>query len=517
MAEDPGSAPRAWQPVEIELAGEQSHANPYTDVDIWCDFEDERGTVLRRPAFWAGGSTWKVRFAAPTAGRWRWRTFGSIDDPGLAGRTGELNAVDPDPQNVGIFGRHGFWRMSPGGRSLVHADGTPATLIGDTPWAMPWRATVDQVEVYADDRSRKGFNAALLMTVQPDMRATGPRGRDVDEGFEVGFEDLPHGHLNQIVVEYFDYLDRIVAILRERAIVPVLQPVFFGFGWKGLDVAGPVVPPAEYARYCRYLVARYGAGPAVYLVGADGTGREPQVAAGGAEVHAWDCYGQPTGIHYRPHSDNLAHQDAEWLDFQWCQTGHTGEHVAERVADMWRNAPVKAVANGEPTYEATRSADVAAGWWQGHEAWSNLCAGGTMGVVYGAASLWQWVLRPDEPGMSDYFLAPGLDWRGALDLPGSTYVGLVGRILSGLPTTDMRPAWDRVLAPRCLATGTELLIIYASDGGPQVPQSDEQWPLRYRIVDPRTGELVGDGRRADSWDPIPDHGGAPRVYVCWDG
>jgi len=517
MAEDPGSAPRAWQPVEIELAGEQSHANPYTDVDIWCDFEDERGTVLRRPAFWAGGSTWKVRFAAPTAGRWRWRTFGSIDDPGLAGRTGELNAADPDPQNVGIFGRHGFWRMSRGGRSLVHADGTPAILVGDTPWAMPWRATVDQVEVYADDRSRKGFNAALLMTVQPDMRATGPRGRDVDEGFEVGFEDLPHGHLNQIVVEYFDYLDRIVAILRERAIVPVLQPVFFGFGWKGLDVAGPVIPPAEYARYCRYLVARYGAGPAVYLVGADGTGREPQVAAGGAEVHAWDCYGQPTGIHYRPHSDNLAHQDAEWLDFQWCQTGHTGEHVAERVADMWRNAPVKAVANGEPTYEATRSADVAAGWWQGHEAWSNLCAGGTMGVVYGAASLWQWVLRPDEPGMSDYFLAPGLDWRGALDLPGSTYVGLVGRILAGLPTTDMRPAWDRVLAPRSLAAGTELLIIYASDGGPQVPQSDEQWPLRYRIVDPRTGELVGDGRRADSWDPIPDHGGAPRVYVCWDG
>src|SRR6478736_5265566 len=121
MAEDPRSAPRAWQPVEIELAGEQSHANPYTDVDIWCDFEDERGTVLRRPAFWAGGSTWKVRFAAPTAGRWRWRSLG-------------------------------------------HADGTPAILVGDTPWAMPWRATVDQVEVYADDRSRKGFNAALLMT-----------------------------------------------------------------------------------------------------------------------------------------------------------------------------------------------------------------------------------------------------------------------------------------------------------------------------------------------------------------
>ena len=24
------------------------------------------------------------------------------------------------------------------------------------------------------------------------------------------------------------------------------------------------------------------------------------------------------------------HQDKDWLDFQWCQTGHNGEHVPER-------------------------------------------------------------------------------------------------------------------------------------------------------------------------------------------
>ena len=81
----------------------------------------------------------------------------------------------------------------------------------------------------------------------------------------------------------------------------------------------------------------------------------------------------------------------------------------------------------------------------------------------------------------------------------------------------MGPAWDRVLAPRRLAAGTELLIIYAADGGPQLPQSDQEWPLSYRIVDPRTGEQVGRGRREHPFDPIPDPGGAPRVYLCWDG
>ncbi len=199
----------------------------------------------------------------------------------------------------------------------------------------------------------------------------------------------------------------LVDILLAHDLVPVLQPVFQGFGWKGLDVAGTVVPPEDYARYCRYLVARYGARPAVYLVGADGSGEEPQVAAGGEEVHAWDAYGQPTGIHYRPHATNHAHQDADWLDFQSCQTGHDGEHLPERVADMWRNTPAKGVLNLEPTYENTRERGRAAGWWQGHEAWSNLCAGGTMGVGYGAASLWQWRLHADEPGHTDVLPGPG--------------------------------------------------------------------------------------------------------------
>jgi uncharacterized protein DUF4038 len=120
------------------------------------------------------------------------------------------------------------------------------------------------------------------------------------------------------------------------------------------------------------------------------------------------------------------------------QTGHEGEHVAERVAGMWRNLPVKAVANGEPTYENSGWIGKATGWWQGHEAWSNLCAGGTMGVVYGAGTLWQWRLHADEPGQ----------------------------------------------------------------------------PLPYRIVDPRDGTVVATGKRDTPRDPIPDPGGAPRVYIC---
>lgn len=504
-----------WQQINIELVATRSFSNPYTDVEVWVDFTPETGPTLRRPAFWDGGDRWRVRFAAPAGGVWSWRSASSVADAGLDDHVGRLVASGVEDGTA--FDRHGFWTMSPGGRSLVHADGAPALMIADTAWALPWRATPEQVEVYAADRARKGFNAVLLMTVQPDMRAVGPRDRSADEGFDVGFEDLPAGHLNDLRPSYFQYLDTLIGILRAHGIVPVLQPVFFGFGWKGLDVAGPVVPPAEYARYCRYLVARYGAGPAIYLVGADGSGFEPQLPAGGAEIHRWDCYGQPTGLHYRPHAGNGQHQDADWLDFQWCQTGHTGEHAAERVADMWRNLPVKAVANGEPTYEGTRSAAMGAGWWQGDEAWSNLCAGGTMGIVYGAASLWQWVLRPDEPGQMPYFLAPGCGWREALDFPGSTYVGMVGTVLRDLPLTDMTPAWSYVLAARSLIVPGVLFLNYASQGGELIIISDHPIPMTYRVVDPRDGRVVASGRRAHARDPIPDEGGEPRVYICFDG
>jgi hypothetical protein len=509
----PTAAP--WRAIQVELAAAADYANPYTDVDVWAEFVHTSGLRLRRPAFYDGDGTWRVRFASPLrAGTWTWRSEASVDDTGLRGVTGRFDVVDPMSDHR--FRSRGFWRMSPGGRSLVHADGSAALLVADTAWALPWRASEADVAQYAADRRRKGFNAVLLMSMQPDMQARGPRNRLADEGFDVAFEDLTDGRLTELNVGYFNVLDRIIEVLIDHEIVPVLQPVFQGFGWKGLDVAGTVIPPTEYARYCRYLVARYGAGPVVYLVGADGWGTEPQIAAGGTEISAWDCYGQPTGVHYNPAATNREHQDADWLDFQWCQTGHSGDHVAERVADMWRNEPVKAVANGEPTYERTRTDSTASGWWQGHEAWSNLCAGGTMGVVYGAANIWQWKHRPDEPGHSPYFLAPGGSWRDALQFTGSSYVGLLGRILDGLPTTDMVPDWTTFLTPRGLRVPGTLQITYQADGGPLVPMREDGLPTHYRVVDPCTGETVLEGERV-AGQQIADPRGGPRVVIFYDG
>ncbi len=333
------------------------------------------------------------------------------------------------------------------------------------------------------------------MSIQPDRKATGPGDRVSVGGFDVGFDDLPDGHINKMNVAYFQMMDKLMAILVDHEMVPIYQPVFQGYGWKGLNVLGKDAVPAEYARYCRYLVARYGARPAIWLVSADNNGLQPCVEAGGIEVHQQDAYHQPVGIHYSPADGdtpqhprghhNRSHQDAEWLDFQWCQTGHGGNHNVSKVSLMADNKPTKGVANAEPTYEGISDPKRSSGWWQGNEAWSNLTAGGTMGVFYGAAALWQWKLFADEPGWPKWAL-DNVTWRDALKKEGSKYVGYVSKAFAGYDFADMTKHPDLADGKACVAVPGKFYVVYLPEGG-DVTIDGLQESLPYRWFNPKLG------------------------------
>ena len=294
---------------------------------------------------------------------------------------------------------------------------------------------------------------------------------------------------------------------------PVFQPVFFGFGLEGAACRGPRAAVGRVRRYCRYLVARYGARPAVYLVGGDGTGREPQVAAGGEEVERWDAYRQPTGIDYRPHIVANAHHGRQWLDLQWCQTGHTGEHIPERVAEYVAQSAREGGGQRRADLRAHRQRGLAEGWWQGHEAWSNFVHG-MFGVVYGAASMWQWAQQSGQPGQSDFFTVPA-------------QAGGKRSITKAQPRRPCRPHSSQACrSPTCSRTGKlrwavgacwsrEAFIGYTWDGG-ELRVFGEQVPLRYLVVDPRTGEVVvAEGVRSSHYTGAhSDVGEGPRVCLA---
>ncbi len=494
-----------WKEIELNFNSEAEYENPYTNVDFRVEFYHNSGDTIVRPGYWDGGDKWKVRFASSAdAGEWSWKSFSSNSgDKGLNGKEGEIICKPYFGDNQLI--KHGLLKMSEGKRNVVHADGTPFLMIGDTPWALPWRGTVESVTAYAENREKRNFNTALLMSLQPDQDAVGPRDRTKEGGFDVAFEDLKKGHINNININYFQYLDSLIYTLVGHGIVPVYQPVFHGYGWKGLDVLGSTVDPGEYARYTRYLIARYGAMPAMWLIGADGNGENNGVLEGGMETEKWDSYQQPTGIHYNPFDDykpefmpessclhyNKSFQDAEWLDFQWCQSGHTGAHALHKVTLMYDNKPVKAVANGEPTYEGILEPSNGSGWWQGHEAWSQFLSGGTMGVVYGAGGLWNWKLTPNEEGWPDWANS-NVSWQEAIELPGAEYVGYLGKALNGLDITDIEKHPELAEGNLCLAKPGEIYIVYLPEGG-MVTLSQLSNSLQYRWFDPQEGEFIFEG------------------------
>lgn len=485
----------AWEEVTLTFISETSYENPYMDVEMHAIFLHDNGTSIIRPAFWDGGETWKIRFASPLSkGTWKYvTTCSDMLNSGLHNQSGELKATSGKSNNPLLA--KGFLRMSPKKRNIIHANGHPFVLAGDTPWALPFRGTPESVKEYASDRQQKGFNAALMMTIMPDMKATGPRDRFSPGGFDVAFEDLPAGHITKMNIAYFQYYDELIDILLDHGIVPVYQPVFHGFGWKGLNTLGRVINPQEYVRYNRYLVARYGARPAIWLVCGDGDGNNPGVKEAGEEIEKWDAYQQPTGLHYHPGDQTCnQHQDQPWLDFQWCQTGHGAQHDTKKVKTMYNNLPAKAVANGEPTYEAIgMDPDRGAGWWQGNEAWLQFTSGGTMGHVYGAAGLWNWKLMPDEPGWPDWANGKGLSWKEALKLEGSVYVGIFRQILSNYNITDIELSHDLSDGKNLLSRTGELYICYLPDGG-KVNIKDPQKALPYRWYNPKSGEIMEQGK-----------------------
>jgi hypothetical protein len=74
-----------WQEVELTFTATRQAANPYTDNEAWMMFTHDDGTGLRRPMFWDGDRTFRVRFASTqSSGNWRWQSVSADQDPGLA-------------------------------------------------------------------------------------------------------------------------------------------------------------------------------------------------------------------------------------------------------------------------------------------------------------------------------------------------------------------------------------------------------------------------------------------------
>jgi hypothetical protein len=112
-----------WCEVDIPLTGPDV-ANPYTDVDAWVIFTYASGRQLRRPVFWDGGTTYRVRFASTQPeGEWRWSVHTARPDHDLQPAHGMVVAGPPIQDHPHRAVARGFATAHPSGRSSATPTG----------------------------------------------------------------------------------------------------------------------------------------------------------------------------------------------------------------------------------------------------------------------------------------------------------------------------------------------------------------------------------------------------------
>lgn len=144
---------------EVELTAQTVGPRPYLDgPSVSAMFVGPGRQTFVVPGFWDGGDTYRVRFAPPKPGLWRYRTTST--DGGLDGVEGSLTArpASPATQRDNPLVR-GFLRTD--GHAFALSDGSAFLPVGDTQWSFTDEFTVDEWKQWVDVLEEKSINSFL--------------------------------------------------------------------------------------------------------------------------------------------------------------------------------------------------------------------------------------------------------------------------------------------------------------------------------------------------------------------
>jgi len=444
-------AAEQWAVLERSFNSTKTYANPFMDVQVDVVFHsgDKQWIV---PAFWAGGDKWTVRFAPPVQGDYTFKvTCSDPSNKGLNGDEQSLRVTAYTGDNSLL--KHGFLRVAKDQRHFEHADGTPFFWLGDTWWkCLCKRMTWEGFQELTADRKAKGFSVVQIVCgPYPDEGHFQERWKN-----EGGFPYTARG-FERVNPEYFDFADRRIKHLAEAGIVPAIVG-----GWGRGDCDGMALAGlAGMKRHWRYLIARYGAYPTIWIIGGESGG--PQWTEVARYVQQIDPYHHPATMHPFD-SGRTRVTDETVIDFDMLQTGHGGWPAAQTVIPKLQAAyarkPPMPVMIGEHSYEQhmqTGFADV-----QRYVFWSTMLSG-SAGLTYGAAGVWHAGVE-DDPGLARVY--DRTTWKEGMQFAGSTQLGYGKKLLEQYPWAkfEVHPEWTD---PDLFAAGIpgHVRFIYAPNRG----------------------------------------------------
>lgn len=481
--------------VEIVLNSATCYHNPYADVEVTVTFTGPGGEVIVRPAFWDGADVWKARFAPITAGEWRWQT--ACSDAGNAGLQGRTGVWSCQPASVAA---PGFLRMSENRRHFVHADGRPFFWLGDTHWQMPDTERLDvcnhpshaggpcphggQFQHLVADRRARGFT---VYQTYPNASAA--------HWWKTPYSQVDPGRFQAVFDPQMDHL-------AEQGFVIALGCAHFFDSTR--------MSEADLCRWARYLVARYGAHPVVWITcqemnaPAEMNGKESNRIgvwhAVAREIARADGYGHPHSAHQwvlDVNTDPLGRES--WHDWFALQGGHAGSGLTPqaRYRGYYDFLPTRPMLETEAMYERVDCGGIGSTDQARQSAWKAMLCG-CAGYTYGAAGVWALKWDAADSRWREYNHATEAWYEGAA-LPGAAHMTILKRFFTAMAWTNLTPHFGHpdwcewTLPEHCaLATdGNRLYLAYChGDTSCGVLKCmDPRSAYSAKWFDPRTGEV----------------------------
>jgi hypothetical protein len=439
------------------------YRDAFNEVDVDVIFDDGKSS-WRVPAFWRGGSKWTVRFAPPSPGEYGYR-LESTDrsNADLNGHAGRVKIAAYAGTNALL--KHGFLRISASQRYFEHADGTPFYWLGDTWWmGLSDRIDWSGYQELVADRKAKGFTIVQACAgLSPSNEELPP----LDPGFTNEGGSVWDAEFKQINPRFFDFADRRVQLLVDSQILPVLV----GAWRQALEQMGS----EKLKKHWRYVIARYGAYPVLWIVGGEVYDPPAALLRKGAVgralnspgwsdvarfVRATDPYHHPVSVHEVPPPYDTALDDEALTDFDFFQPSHfgwnsIGAEVALLGTHYSRTSLTKPLIVAEIGYEnlgATHLAD-----FQRTAFWLSML-NGAAGHTYGSGPTFEGnsTDKPLQRGPRYTFMT----WKEGMTYAGSYQIGIGSRLLRRYDWWKFQPHPEWV-SPR----GTTLLEPQSANNG----------------------------------------------------
>lgn len=408
-----------WVACEIEFESSKEYENPVYTVDTDVVFYNKTsGTALKVPAFWDGGTSWKVRFAPTEVGEWSFYTVCTdTANSGLHHRGGRVICKEYSG-DLDIY-KHGFVKTEPGKNYFVYDDGTPFFYLGDTHWTL----AIEEIDGYGSVETQKvaGITKELAdqygITSQFDyiMNYRAEQGYTVIQSqplywwdvndqiwFQDGAENIFTLGVNDFMLEKFEQYDRYFKIIADYGLVH--SNTQFGYPTTLMSAYfGGKITDEQLEKLSRYWVARYSAYPVMWATTQEGDNDYYGVDRGDCEatpetnpwlkvidyVHKYDAYNHPSTCHQEHWSftsvgnSNFGKLESHtWYASQY-NTPLNSSINWELMREYWNNPGSKPVVNYEGRYDhfwTGTEGSRAQGWI----AYMN----GQVGYGYGVQPIW---------------------------------------------------------------------------------------------------------------------------------